>query len=137
MKAFEFYDDLTSDALFKAYGKTYDELFENAGRALFSLICDTSKVPDRYSVAIKLEGDNIEGLLYDWLSQLLAESEINALFFSNFRVTITEGNKLDAVAYGSRASPRLGKVQVKAITKYKFSLEKTDEGFSATVSCDI
>ncbi len=134
MKEYEFVDDLTSDVLFVAYGKDVNELFVNSAKAMFDIICEI--VPATEEVSFEIEAKDLENLLYLYLSRLLAEYEINELFFSEFQVEIS-GNKLNAKALGSEADPKQGKTQVKAVTMYKFGIKKTDEGYEATVSCDI
>ena len=136
MKPFEFVDDLTSDVLFRAYGATLEELFENSATALFTIECDIASVKQEQQVELSFEEDTVEGLLYEWLSRLLAESEIRGLFFSGFSVKI-DGTRLRARAYGSPADPALGKVHVKAVTKYKFGVTESGNGFQATVSVDV
>ncbi len=135
-KRFELIDDLTSDVLFVAYGNTLSELFENAAVALFSIICDIKKVKPVKELKLELYADNSEELLYDWLSALLAESEIREMFFSEFDAD-TDGKHLKAVVKGMSANPKLGNVQVKAITMYRFGIEKLHNKYKATVSCDI
>ncbi|MBW2988185.1 archease, partial [Candidatus Woesearchaeota archaeon] len=110
--------------------------FENSAKALFSIICEIEQLEPTKSFWLEIEAESHEELLYEWLSRLLAESEIRGLFFSRFVVSI-EGNKLKARVYGSKADPKIGKVQVKAITKYKFGLVKQNSLYVATVSCDI
>jgi SHS2 domain-containing protein len=136
-KRFEFIEDLTSDVLFRANGKSLQELFENAALALFTIICEQDKVRPEECIEVSVSAENPEELLYEWLSRLLAEHEINGLFFCKFNIELVEDKLLYAKVWGSEADPSIGAVQVKAITLYKFGLEKTKKGFEATVSCDI
>ncbi len=136
-KQFEFVEDLTSDVLFKAYGSTLQELFRNAATAMSSIVCELDKVSPQQSVELTVTAEDAESLLYEWLSRLLAEQEIAELFFCKFDIELIGDKLLHATAYGSPADPNIGGVQVKAITLYKFGLDKTANGFVATVSCDI
>ena len=134
MKEYELIDDLTSDVMFKSYGKDVNELFVNSAKAMFDVICDI--VPAEEEISFEIEAKDLENLLYAYLSRLIAEYEINELFFSEFSVII-DGNKLKAIAKGSPADPSKGKTQVKAVTMYKFKIKKNKESYEATVSCDI
>jgi SHS2 domain-containing protein len=136
MRKFSFVDDLTSDVMFRAYGKTPGELFEHAALAMFSVICKIEEIPSETGIDIAVEGEDLEDLLYAWLSHLLAESEIQGLFFSSFKVEVLKG-RLKGKAFGSQSDPSKGKTLVKAVTMYKFGIIKTKEGYEATVACDI
>ena len=84
------YLEHTADAEFIAYGRTLDEAFVNAARAMCGLVVDPAKVHASESRDISLTASTIENLLYDWLSELLYLSEVDYLVFSRFEVKITE-----------------------------------------------
>ena len=135
-RQFDLVEDLTSDVMFKAYGKSEEELLENSARALFSIMCETNEVSNAKKIEIEVEGESLKDLLYDWLTRILGESEINGLFFIDAKCQI-EDNKMKATLFGDTADPAYGKVHVKAITMYKFNIKEDRDGFEATVSCDI
>ena len=136
MDSFEIVEDLTSDVMFKAFGKTTEELLENAARAMFSIMCETKEVLNEKRLEVVVEGDSLKDLLYNWLTRILGESEINEMFFIDAKCQI-EDNKLKGTLFGNEADPAKGKVHVKAITMYKFNIKEDRDGFEATVSCDI
>ena len=136
---FEFVDDLTSDVMFKAYGNTLEELIENSGFALFSVMCDIKKVNPKKSVVIEISGENKESLIYNWLSELLTQQELENMFFSKFEVLKLEKNKeykLKVKAFGQEIKNELVLTVVKAVTYHKFSVEKKDK-WIATVVLDV
>lgn len=133
-RGFEFVEDLTSDVMFRAHGRTLEELFANAAKGLFAVMSD--EVKGNRWITVKLEAEDTEGLLYSWLSTLLAESELRNMIFSEFKLEIN-GNKLKARVRGGKISPEKAKVQVKAITMYKFGITQERDGYTATVSCDV
>ena len=136
MDPFRIVEDLTSDVMFKAYGKTEGELLENSARALFNIMCETKEVENKKKIEVEVEGESLGDLLYNWLSRVLGESEINNMFFMDVKCQI-EDSKLKAVLFGNDSNPENGKVHIKAITMYKFEVKEDREGFEATVSCDI
>ena len=136
-KQYEFIDDLTSDVMFKAYGVNEKELFENSALAMFSIICETKKIQPVDCFLIEIQAENQEDLLYKWLSTLISYIDIHNMFFKTFKIKQIAGYMLKAEICGEPIDIKKGLVQVKAITYYKFGIQKTADGFSATVSCDI
>ena len=136
---YKFIDDLTSDVLFESYGSSLKELFENSAEALFSVICKINKIEPKEKIEFEFNGKTLEETLYNFLSNLLAESEINEVFLCKFKVNIEEvkeGFKGKIIAFGEKISPEKGETVVKGITNYKFKVEK-DGIYKATIACDI
>jgi SHS2 domain-containing protein len=134
------YLEHTADAEFIAYGRTLDEAFANAARAMFNLVVDLSKVRHVETREISLTAGSLEDLLYDWLSELLYLSEVDRLVFSKFEVRITKNGEywLDAKAYGEVVSPRHEVfLHIKAVTYHDLRVEKRDNVYEAQVLLDI
>ena len=140
---YKFIEDLTSDVMFEAYGKDLPELFENAAEAMFSVICRLDKVKKQRTLEIKVEGESPEALMIAWLQELISLVDTEEMFFSGFKVlTIKQlpGRErwvLNARVSGEPIAPEKGETVVKAVTYYKYKLEKTPEGYKARVSLDI
>jgi len=133
---YKFIEDLVSDVMFEAYGKTLDELFVNAAEALFSVICQIDKIKEKTTKEIEVRADNIEDLMFNWLQELIATVDIDSLFFSRFEILEINEKYIKAKCYGEPITPEKGGTVVKAITNYKFKVEKNGK-YKATVSCDI
>ncbi len=133
--------DITSDVMFRAYGTDEPGLFENAATAMFSVICDIDSVRPEKVVEISVTGDGLEELLFEWLSRLITESEIEEMFFSEFRVEginkKDEAFKLKGWAFGENAAVEKGGTLVKGVTYYGFKIEKKEDKYVATVTLDI
>lgn len=134
---YRFIDDLTSDVVFEAYGKGLDELFENAAYALFSVICQIEKIEPKIEKEIKVSGEDTKDLMFNWLQKLIEVVDIDNLFLSKFEVKEIGNMHLKVVCHGEEADPKKGGTLVKAVTYYKFNLEKTEKGYKVTVSLDI
>jgi SHS2 domain-containing protein len=67
---YEFFDH-TADVLYKAYGKTVEEAFVNAGLAMTSVMVDYEKVVDKFEHRISVRGSKLETLLYEFLQELI------------------------------------------------------------------
>ncbi len=138
---YKFLDDLTSDIMFEAYGKTPEELFSNAAEAMFSVICQLDKVSGKESRGVSLEADSIDKLMVGWLQELISMVDTEEMFFSRFVVDSVKEEKgkwqLKAKVYGEPVTPEKGETVVKAVTNYGFKLEKTMHGYLVRVSVDI
>lgn len=130
-------DDVTSDVVFEAYGRDLAGLFENAAMALSSIICQIEEIGKSVSKKIELEGDDVKDLMFNWLQKIIEMVDVDGLFFSRFRIEDISKTKLNAVCYGEESDPGKGGVLVKAVTYHRFNVEKTDDGYKATVSLDI
>lgn len=138
---YEYLDEVTSDQIFRAYGQTLEEVLVHAAMALFGVMYDLEEIAVEDSVSVEAIGSSEERLLYNWLSNLLVEFEVEGVFFSDFSVDAinrVEGEKLHVVgkARGSRTMPQL-QTHVKGVTLHRFSLEKSDRQYVATVVVDV
>lgn len=137
------YLEHTADAKFRAYGKTLEEVFENAALAMFNVMIDTKKVLVDTSLEISLESSELDTLLVDWLSELLFLFEVEEIIFGEFRVgeIREEGGKysLKALASGAKwdLEIHLFETEIKAVTYNQLELEKTPEGWVAQVVVDL
>jgi len=134
---FKFVSDLTSDVVFEAYGKDLKEVFENAAIALFSVICDIKKVNPLMRKDAEVQGKDAKDLMFNWLQTLISMVDIEGAFFSKFEIKKISEKHLKAQVYGEDAEPKRGLTVVKAVTYYKFNLEKTKGGYKVTVALDI
>ena len=137
MEKYKFFDDMTSDVIFEAYGETLKDVFVNAAEAMFHFICKADQVEPKEEHKIEVEADNKEDLMINWLQSLIAAVDIEEMFFSKFTITDISETKLTAFIYGEPVSPEKGETVVKAVTYHQFKFEKTAEGYKVRVSLDI
>ena len=138
---YEYFDEITSDQLFRAYGKSVPEVFENAAKAMFGIMYDLEKIKIEEALKVEAKGEDEKQLLYRWLSNLLIEFEVEGIFFANFSIDEVKrdaGNAyyLIGTAEGSRTIPEL-RTAVKGVTFHRFALEKLEGRYVATVVVDI
>jgi len=138
---FEYVDEVTSDQMFRAYGDSLSEVLVNAAMATFEVMYDLAEVEVERHVKVDATGATEEQLLYNWLSNLLAELDVQGVFFADFSIQRIERDKkgnLHALgeAGGSRKPPQL-RALVKGITLHRFALERNDGQYKATVVVDV
>jgi len=134
--------DHTADVLFQAEAGTLNELFQQCALALEETQVDLSKVEHKESITIKVEHKSVEGLLFDFLDDLVFYKDADLLIFSKFDVYVEEKEGkyfLTCQAYGETLDHQKHdpKVDVKAITMHLFEVKKTVEGWKAQVLIDI
>ena len=119
----------TADLLVEAYGSTLGEAFANAALAMFNAMTPLEKVEPRVSREIEVEDGDLEGLLYDFLDELLYINDTENLIFSQIDVDVdAERLRLKAHCRGEPFDPgrhEAGAV-VKAVTFHQMKVEKTD-----------
>jgi len=143
MKDYEYLKDLTSDVAFSAYGKTLDEVFINAAKAISNIMCDISKIESKNIIKIEVEGKDEKDLLYNWLQNIVAEVDIEGMFFSEFKFIEFSRTHLKAEVYGEEiVDQSKQETVIKAVTNYLFDLKETKDKnnetlFIATACVDI
>ncbi len=139
---YRFLEDIaTGDAAFEAEGRTLEELFREAAVATFEVMVDTKGVEPRITGEVELKNEAVDGLLFDWLSELVYLKDAEAVLFSKFNVNI---KKNDAYELKARVSgeninhqKHILRSDVKAITYHMFEVKKTEENWIARVILDI
>ncbi|WP_458456466.1 archease [Methanobrevibacter sp.] len=127
MKNFEYFD-VTADIGFRAYGKSLNEAFENAGLAIFNIISDTDDIDAVSEISFELCSEDEVSLLYDYLEELLFYHEVEFMLFSEFHVEISDELHLKARIIGETIdwNKHERKTEIKAITFHKMEVVKTD-----------
>ncbi len=137
MKKYRIIDDLTSDVMFEAYGKTLKEVFENAASAMFTVICRVDDIKTGKKLNVEVTANDTAELMINWLQELIGLVDIESMFFSKFEIREIDNNHLKASVFGEDMEAERGETVVKAVTYYKYKFEKTKEGYMTRVSLDI
>jgi SHS2 domain-containing protein len=139
MKKFEFVDITTADVAFVAYGKDLNELFENAALAFFEVMINTEQIKLKTKREIKVDGDDLVSLMFNWLNELLIYVDGENLAFSKFDVKVDEKFNLDATCSGEKIDLKRHETRtaVKACTYHKLEVKKTGNQWRARVIVDI
>jgi SHS2 domain-containing protein len=130
----------TADLGLRIRAGDLNTLFAEAGRCLFSTIVeDLDAVDLKQTIEIKLEGDEREYLLFDWLNELLYRCDTEHMLFSRFDVKVSPKG-LAGMATGEmldRDRHRLTH-EIKAITYHGLKVEQQPDGsWLAEVIVDI
>jgi len=88
-----------------AYGKSLAEAFANAAYGLFSLIVEPNKVKEKESRKVMVQAQDAEGLLFNWINELIYIFEVERLLFKSFDITDFTGQSLEATCWGEKYDP--------------------------------
>jgi SHS2 domain-containing protein len=130
----------TADIGFEAFGAKREDVFRNAGRALMSLIIDLESVRPQHQVRLEARAPEQQGLLVNWLSEILYLQDTENWLFNDFEIDGLENESVASAGRGERFNPRRHQIKllVKAITYHQLSLEETPDGlWRAQVYVDI
>jgi SHS2 domain-containing protein len=138
MKRYEFFDH-TADIGIHIFGRCREELFENAGYALFDIITDISKVAEKERHTVILHRDCFDELLVEWLGRLLFLHVTDLLLFRGFHIIKLDEQNLSAEVRGEHFNDYIHslKAEVKAVTYHNLKIWKENELWEATVVLDI
>jgi len=129
MKEFEILEH-TADIGIAAYGKTKREVFINAAKGMFEIIAGGKKtLKENFYDKIKLEADNLEGLLFTWLNELLYISETKLVILNKFEIKELSDYQIKAEVEGIKINPPSVKIEkeIKATTYHRLEIKKDEE----------
>lgn len=135
---------------FRARGASLSDLFETAAQAMFSVEYDTTAVGFQRELDVTADGDDVEALLVDWLSELLYVHDAQGFAGGDF-IVVEIGEPPDRRAGASSLKVRgvmrgreMGDwfeqtgPQLKAVTLHGLQVNKKRfGGYEATVYLDV
>ncbi len=136
------YLDHTADIGVRGIGKTVEEAFCEAARAIFNLMVDLEEIVPEKAIHVTVEARQLDLLLVEWLSALLAKKDLEGLLLARFHVELREmenGFSLQGVGWGEpfdlkRHQP---KTEVKGVTYAGLRVQREDERWLAQCVVDI
>ncbi len=134
-----------ADVGFRAYGATLEELFANAAEALFTLACELEGIEEREQRTVYASARDLESLLFAWLAEILAAGDAEKMFFRRAEVkelqppASNRDGEVRGVVYGERfdRSRHHPGTYIKAVTYHQLRMERTADGWRATVYLDV
>ena len=129
----------TADVGIEAWGESAAEAFAAAAEAMYSLIARRRRVRERVEMEVAVRGRDLEGLLVNWLLELLYLTEVEGLVFRRFEVHELSTTGLRASAFGEPLDPErhpTGMV-VKGVTRHRLEVGPSRRGFRVRAILDI
>ena len=133
-------DVALADVAFEATSSTVSGLFESCATALSDIMVDPKTVRQRVTRTFEFRADNLDRLLYDFLTELIVVKDVDSLLFSKYKVRVSrDGKSLKAVAKGEaidRARHRL-RNDANAVPMHMFGVTRAGKSWKAVVVLDI
>ena len=131
--------DHTADLGLEIYGKDLKELFQNAGEALFEIICDRTQVVESVEKQLRVDGEDLEQLMVIWLGELLYLHDAERLLFRRFEILELEEKTLKAVVYGEAFCEGRHTIRttVKAVTYHQIRIKQEERRWTSRVIFDV
>ncbi len=142
MEEYFFLDDIaTADVAIESRGDTLEELFTASAMATFEVMADISSIQSKTTKALHLEHSEIDGLLFDWLAELIYLKDSEFMLFSKYDIKITKNTnyQLDAEILGEEINQSKHDLRcdVKAITFHLFEVYEKDGKWISRFILDI
>ncbi len=142
MEEYIFLDDIaTADVAIESRGDTLEELFTASAMATFEVMADTSGIQPEIKKVLHLENSEIDGLLFDWLAEIIYLKDAEFMLFGKYDIKITKNRnyQLDAEILGEEINQSKHDLRcdVKAITFHLFEVYEKDDKWIARFILDI
>ena len=142
MEEYIFLDDIaTADVAIESRGDTLEELFTASAMATIEVMSDTSSIQPKIKKTLHLEHSEIDGLLFDWLAEIIYLKDSEFMLFEKYDLKITKDTnyQLDAEILGEEINQSKHDLRcdVKAITFHLFEVYEKDGKWISRFILDI
>ncbi|QWV92547.1 archease [Geomonas oryzisoli] len=141
---FEYRSDIAhADVAFDAWAPTLEELFRDAARATMEVMVENlDQVRPAQTLELKLEQENEEMLLFDFLNELIFYKDARRLILlpADIEISPSDGGlTVRATLSGEEIAPTRHEMRtdVKAVTFLRYKVEQVPQGWRATVVLDV
>jgi len=129
----------TADLGVEICGPDCNQLFINAGRTLFDLICGTSAIDKKTAVPVTVQGSGYDDLMINWLRELLYLHQVKGYLLSTFIIHELDAFHLIATVTGEQFDARRHELlrEIKAVTYHQLTIDQGEEEWTARIVFDI
>ncbi|MEJ2212166.1 MAG: bifunctional riboflavin kinase/FAD synthetase [Anaerolineae bacterium] len=127
----------TADRALAVWGQTLPALFVGAAQGMYSLMDELDRdglVPTEWRT-VSLEGLDREGLLVDWLNELLYLAESEGLLLVKFEIDSLTDTALEGRVGGVFAEETVA--DIKAATYHDLEVKEEEGGWSTQITFDV
>ncbi len=142
MEEYVFLDNIaTADVAIESRGDTLEELFTASAMATFEVMADTGGIQPEIKKTLQLENSEVDGLLFDWLAEIIYLKDSASMIFGKYNLKITKDTKyqLDAEILGEEINQAKHDLRcdVKAITFHLFEVYQKEGKWISRFILDI
>ena len=141
--SFRFLEDIAiADIAFEAEGGSAEELFRGATQALIETMADPLTVTNSWNRHITKTDEDLETLLFDWLSEMVYWKDAAGVVFHEAPLTLTLQQGKWTVSGKLEGAPVNSQLQelrndVKGITKHLYRVGQEGPVWKARVVVDV
>lgn len=125
----------TADRAFRVQGRNFEELLENAARAMSSLDRPSPSGEPSVVRTIEVEGIDRETLLVNWLNEILYLEQTQGEVYDRFQILESSNRHLHARLGGRQSEGWV--TQIKAATFHDLAIKQTPDRLEATIVFDV
>jgi SHS2 domain-containing protein len=131
--------DHTADLGIEVKAATLPLLFASAGEAFFGLIVDPTGVEPKKEITVSAEGEDKEELLHAWLSELLAQFNLNGFVGKRCEVVEVEAGKVESRVKGEKLDLKRHRfyTEIKGVTYHELKVWQENGQWHARVIFDV
>jgi SHS2 domain-containing protein len=132
--------DHTADKAVRVHAETLPLLLEACAFAMFGLMADLDAIRPEVERQWTVTAPSLEGLLVEWLRELLFTWEVDGVFWTRFRVDEARESppEANATAWGVPSSQvQITGAAVKAITYHALEVRRDERGWHAQLVFDV
>jgi SHS2 domain-containing protein len=130
------FEDHVGEVRLRVEAPTLAMLFEEAARGLAELLLDEAdETASASAETISIRAADRDGLLVDWLNELIFLSETRHRVYTEARVARISDTELEALVHG--VVPKTIRTAVKAATLHALEIDVGPDGYFATVTLDV
>ena len=129
-------DKSIADVLVIVYGKTKNALLNNLLEAFGSIITEVKKINLKKEITFKIKAENFSEQIFLFIERLIYLKDTKYLIFKkgSFRF---KKDSIEANLFGQKVTNLPIKIDIKALTKHKFKLERKNGVYRLTLVFDI
>jgi len=131
--------DHTADFGIHVFGADAEELFKNAGVALFDVLTDLDSVKEHHNHIITCQGIDWPDLMVNWLRELLYLWNGKQLLVKKATIENISEFKLQATLFYDPYDPdrHVIKEEIKAVTYHQIDVQKKSTGWESKIIFDV
>jgi len=133
------YLDHTGDTGIRLHVDSLQELFIMAAKAMFEVMCYRTAQRNDLNFEVKVEGNDLEELMVNWLSELNFLFQTEQFVLSEVPSISIEKNALHAQVTGEKFDAQRHEIhtEIKAVTYHKIYVRPEQNGWGAQIIFDI
>jgi SHS2 domain-containing protein len=136
----------TADVGFRVREKELRTLFQKAAEAMMSIVVDTQTIRCKDSIRISVAAKSVDELFLSWLKEILYRTEKLGMVFSRFDIYKDNFSQYQPEKYRIYGKLKGEKIdhsrhdicmEIKAVTRHGFSLEKKGSYWESKILFDV